>query len=127
MPEVTLFQILLVIAIGFLLYGIIKHYRNPYRKLQVAKRNNQFYFVDDHNNIKKNFQFVYEGCLFEGEKYMGSANQQFVVATIHIIVHDPDELTGITKSDLLELEEKIIDRYPHAQIHWKHPINQLFT
>lgn len=124
---VILFQILLIITFGFLIYGALNYYRNPYRKLNKAKQKNEFYLVDDENNIKKNFQFVFKGCLFEGEKYIGSTDEQFVVATIHIIAHDPLELTGITKEDLKFLEEKIKLAYPHAQIKWKHPITLLFN
>jgi len=124
MPVVT-FQVLLIIAACFLLYGFFNYLRSPERKLKKAKQSKEFFIVDDEENVQKNLQFVYKGCLFEGEKYIGSWEQQFVVANIDIFVHDPLELKGISKKDLVFLEEKIKSFYPHADIHWKHPISVL--
>lgn len=123
--EIILFQILLAIAFAYLIYGLISYYQNPYRKLKKAKQDNEFYIVDDQNNVEKNLQFVFKGCLFIGEKYIGSTDEQFVVGTIDITVHDPLELTGITKDDLVFLEEKMKKIYPYAQIKWKYPISVL--
>lgn len=122
MPVVT-FQVLLIIAAFFLLYGFFNYLRSPERKLKKAKLKQQFFLIDEQENVQKNMRFVYKGCLFEGEKYIGSWKQEFVVKNIHVFVHDPLELKGISKEDLILLEEKIKHFYPHATITWKHPIN----
>ncbi len=70
-------------------------------------------------------QFVYKGCLFEGEKYLGTTEDAFEVVNIHVTVRDPLELRGLTRDDLYFMEKEILMRYPYASIEWKHPINQL--
>jgi|SRR5699024_993774 len=124
MPVIT-FQVLLIIATCFLLYGFFNYLRSDERKLLKAKNKNKYYLIDDSENVQKNLRFVYKGCLFEGEKYIGSRGNQFVVANIDISVHDQLELKGISKVDLSFLEEKIKGIYPNASIHWKHPISVL--
>ncbi|MFD1039588.1 sigma-w pathway protein ysdB [Virgibacillus byunsanensis] len=122
---VILFRVLILIAITLLVYTVFEYYRNPQRRLRIAKANQTFYFLDEANNSKKNLQLVYKGCLFEGEKYLGATEQSFEVVTIHIIAHDPLDLRGITKDDLYFIEKEILIRYPFAVIEWKHPIDQL--
>lgn len=122
---IILFRILLLIAIILLVYTFYQYYQNPNRKLQIAKANNDFYFLDDPGNSKKNLRFVYKGCSFEGEKYLGTTEQAFEVVTIHIFVHEPMELRGLTREDLYFLESEILIRYPYSKIEWKHPINKL--
>lgn len=122
---IILFRIFILIAIVILLYTAFQYYHNPQRILRKAKRNNNFFFLDEPHNSKKNLQFVYQGCLFEGEKYLGTTDDSFDVVNIHIFVHDRTELLGLTKQDLLFLEKEIHVHYPYATISWKHPINQL--
>src|SRR5690625_457371 len=122
---VIMFRILLLMALVILFYTILQYLKNPQRRLEIAKSSNDFYFVDEANNSKKNLQFVYRGCLFEGEKYLGTTEESFNVVNIHIFVHDPSELLGITKDELTFLEEEIHNHYPHAKVNWKHPIDQL--
>lgn len=122
---IILFRIFIVIAVVILLYTAHQYYHNPLRKLQNAKKNNKFFFLDEDNNSKKNLQFVYQGCLFEGEKYLGTTDNSFNVVNIHIFVRDPSELLGITKKDLIFLEDEILKHYPQATLNWKHPINKL--
>ncbi|WP_163970183.1 sigma-w pathway protein ysdB [Oceanobacillus halotolerans] len=124
---IVVFRILLLIAFVVLVYSLITYYRNPERQIRLAKQYKTFYFHDDPANNQKNFQIVYKGCLFEGEKYLGTTEQSFEVVTIHIFVHEPLELKGITKDDLYFLEKEILIRYPHAAIEWRHPINQLVS
>src|SRR5690625_4516593 len=125
MMIVILFRILILAALVLLFYTIIQYLKNPQRQLEIAKSTNEFYFVDEANNSKKNIQFVYKGCLFEGEKYLGAAGDSFEVVDIHIVVRHPMELKGLSRDDLYFLEEEILIRYPYAKIEWKHPINQL--
>lgn len=122
---VILFRILILAALILLFYTVIQYLKNPQRKLEIAKSQNEFYFIDEANNSKKNLQFVYKGCLFEGEKYLGTAGDSFEVVDIQITVRHPMELKGIKRDDLHFLEKEILIRYPHATIKWKHPINQL--
>ncbi|MGX4669866.1 sigma-w pathway protein ysdB [Cerasibacillus sp. JNUCC 74] len=124
---VILFRILIVIALALLVYTWIQYYRNPLRKLRIAKAEGDFYFLDDPNNSKKNVLFVYKGCLFEGEKYVGTTEDSFEVVDIQVTVKDPLELSGFRRDDLYFLEEEILIRYPFAKIEWKHPINKLLS
>lgn len=122
---VILFRILLLIALILLVYTFYQYYRNPKRKLNIAKSTNDFYFWDEPGNSKKNFRFVYKGCSFEGEKYLGTTEQAFEVVTIHVFVHNAMELKGFTRDDLYFLEKEILTRYPYSKIEWKHPVNKL--
>lgn len=122
---IILFRILILIAIVILVYTGIKYIRNPERRLRIAKDSNEFFFLDDNNDNKKNLQFVYKRCLFEGEKYLGTTETSFEVVDIHVSVRNPIELSGFTRDDLYFLENEILIHYPHAKITWKHPINQL--
>ncbi|WP_373893020.1 sigma-w pathway protein ysdB [Virgibacillus sp. CBA3643] len=122
---IIIFRILILIALALLVYTVIQYVRNPQRRLRIAKESNTFFFLDEPDNSKKNLQFVYKGCLFEGEKYLGTTEEAFEVVNIHVIARDPLELRGLTRDDLYFLEREILIRYPHAKIEWKHPINQL--
>ncbi|ASN05040.1 sigma-w pathway protein ysdB [Virgibacillus necropolis] len=122
---IILFRILLLIAIILLVYTFYQYYRSPKRKLNIAKANNDFYFLDQQDNNKKNIQFVYKGCSFEGEKYLGTTEQAFEVVDIHVFVCESMELKGFTRDDLYFLEKEMLIRYPYAKIEWKHPVNKL--
>lgn len=122
---IILFRILILISIILLVYTFYQYYRNPKRKLQIAKTNHDFYFLDEPDNSKKNFQFVYKGCSFEGEKYLGTTEQAFDVVDIHVYVQEPMELKGLTRQDLYFLEKEILTRYPYSKIEWKHPVDKL--
>ncbi|CEI83964.1 sigma-w pathway protein YsdB [Oceanobacillus oncorhynchi subsp. incaldanensis] len=122
---IILFRILLVIAIALLIYTWIQYLKNPERKLRLSQENQGFYLLDEQNNNKKNFQLTYKGCLFIGEKYLGTTEDAFEVVDIHVTVKNPLELRGLTREDLYFLEQEILIHYPHASITWKHPINEL--
>nr|GGG62034.1 sigma-w pathway protein YsdB [Virgibacillus oceani] len=122
---VILFRILILIAIALLMYTVYQYYRNPMRKLRIAKTRDEFFLLDELQNSKKNVQFVYKGCLFEGEKYVGTTEDSFEVVNIHVYTPEPDDLRGITRDDLYFLEKELLIRYPYAKIEWKHPINKL--
>ncbi|RLL47910.1 sigma-w pathway protein ysdB [Oceanobacillus piezotolerans] len=122
---VILFRILILVAIALLVYTLVQYLRNPQRQLKIAKEKNEFFFLDEPDNSKKNLQFVYKGCLFEGEKYLGATEDRFEVLDIHITAHDVLELAGFTREDLYFLESQILLRYPHAKIKWQHPISEL--
>ncbi|MFC4022582.1 sigma-w pathway protein ysdB [Oceanobacillus longus] len=122
---IILFRILILIALVFLVYTWIQYLRKPERRLQIAKESNEFFLLNDNNNNKKNLQLVYKGCLFEGEKYLGTTEESFEVVDIHVTVRDSIELRGFTRDDLYFLEKEILLLYPYAKVTWKHPINQL--
>ncbi|WP_164668416.1 sigma-w pathway protein ysdB [Virgibacillus doumboii] len=122
---VILFRILILIALVLLVYTIFQYFRNPERKLQIAKANNVFYMIDESSNSKKNIQLVYKNCSFEGEKYLGTTEHSFEVVDIHVFARNPGELGGITRDDLYFIEKELLIRYPYAKIEWKHPINKL--
>ncbi|MFS0751223.1 sigma-w pathway protein ysdB [Oceanobacillus sp. 1P07AA] len=119
------FRILLIIAIGLLIYTLVQYLRKPERKLKLAQNNKQFYLLDEEQNDKKNFQLTYMGCLFEGEKYLGATENKFEVVDIHVTVKDPHQLQGLSREDLFFIEDEIIFHYPYAVITWKHPINKI--
>ncbi len=122
---VILFRILLFAAILFILYSTYTFFTNPKRKLDIARKNKDFYVIDEEDNVKKNFVMTYKGVLFEGEKYLGATEQSFDVVTITVWTMEPSSLRGISKEDLFFLEKEILIRYPNAKIEWKHPIKHL--
>lgn len=122
---IVLFRVLILIAIVLLIFTFIQYLRNPQRLLQIAKETKEFYFLDEPGNSKRNLQFVYKGCHFEGEKYLGTKEDTFEVVDIHISVKDSMDLRGFSREDIYFLENEILLRYPHAKIKWNHPINQL--
>lgn len=122
---VIMFRILIVAAVLLLTYSIIQYFRNPERLLKQAKTSKGFYLLDEHENSKKNIRFVYKGCQFEGEKYVGTTEDSFEIVDIHVTVVDPIDLQGLTREDIYFLEQELLIRYPFAKINWKHPINRL--
>ncbi|WP_099158720.1 sigma-w pathway protein ysdB [Virgibacillus ndiopensis] len=122
---IILFRFLIFIAIALLIYTVYQYYRNPMRKLRIAKESDEFFLLDELQNSKKNLQFVYKGCLFEGEKYVGTTEDSFEVVNIHVYTPESNELQGITRDDLYFLEKELLIRYPYAKVEWKYPINKL--
>ena len=76
---VLFFRLLILLAIILLIYTWVEYLRSSERKMRIARNLNTFYFDDEANNSKKNLQFVYRGCLFEGEKYLGITENSFEV------------------------------------------------
>ncbi|KGX93406.1 sigma-w pathway protein ysdB [Pontibacillus halophilus JSM 076056 = DSM 19796] len=124
---VLLMRLFIFIAIILLLYAAYKYIINPKRKLELAHDKKQYHFMDDVENVKKNFLITYKGVLFEGEKYLGTTERSFDVVSISVWAREPNRLKGIEREDLYFVEKEILSRYPHAQIDWKYPINKLFT
>lgn len=124
---VYLFRILIIAAVILLIYSIIQYFRNPDRLLKNAKESKGFYFLDEQHNSKKNIRFVYKGCQFEGEKYVGATEESFEIVDIHVTVINSLELQGLSRDDIYFLEKELLIRYPHAKISWKHPIDKLLV
>lgn len=122
---VLFLRFLILLAIILLVYTWIEYLRSSDRKIRIAKDLNQFYLDDEPKNSKKNLRFVYKGCTFVGEKYVGIAEDSFEIMNIHVSVCHPIELNGITREDLYFLENELLKRYPYARIEWKHPISEL--
>ncbi|MBM7605681.1 cbb3-type cytochrome oxidase subunit 3 [Metabacillus crassostreae] len=124
---VILLRLLLIIFILFLIYSGFKYLFNPKRKLELAHEQKQFHFLDDKENVRKNFLLTYKGVLFEGEKYLGTTTHSFEVVSIFIWAKATSSLQGLTLEDFSYVEEQIKKRYPHAKIDWKSPIKELLV
>src|SRR5699024_12881005 len=79
---VIFFRILILISIALLIYTWIQYFRNPQTHLKIAKQSHALYFLDEPNNRVKNIQFVYIGCLFEGDKYVETTDADYAVVDI---------------------------------------------
>jgi len=119
-----LIRFLLFAIILFLIYSVIKYLLNPKRKLELAHEQKRYFFLDDQNNVRKNFMITYKGVLFEGEKYLGTTQNAFEVISIFIWPHDIAKLKGMVREDLQFIERKIQENYPNAKIDWKSPIKE---
>ncbi|KGP90860.1 sigma-w pathway protein ysdB [Pontibacillus chungwhensis BH030062] len=122
---IILFRLLFLLAAVLLIYTAYKYIMNPKRKLELAQDKKQFYFLDDPENVKKNFLLTYKGVLFEGEKYLGTTENSFDVVSISVWTRQPYTLKGFERNDLYFVEKEILIHYPHAKVEWKNPVNQL--
>nr|WP_096436022.1 sigma-w pathway protein ysdB [Alteribacter populi] len=126
MLSVILFRILLLIAIGIVVFSVIKYAIDPRRKLESAHQSGGFYFLDESDNVRKNFLLTYSSVMFEGEKYLGTVDDSFDVTSITVWTEEKDKLKGLSKTDFLFIEKEIAIRYPKAEILWNSPIKELF-
>lgn len=122
---VFLFRILILAAVFILAYSAIKYFVNPKRKLELAHEKKLFYFLDDKQNVRKNFLITYRGVLFEGEKYLGTTESAFEVVSVQVWARNTDKLQGLNKEDFYFIEKEILLAYPNTKIEWKNPINNL--
>lgn len=120
-----LIRIIVILAVIYIFYRIVRYLLDPKRKLDEAYEKGQYYFYDDVKNVRKNFFISYKGALFEGEKYLGTTENAFEVVSIFVWVHDTGKLHGMTKEDFYYLEKEILLNYPNAKINWKNPIEKL--
>lgn len=119
-----LLRFLLFALIIFLIYSAFKYLLNPKRKLELAHEQKKFFFLDNKNNIRKNFLVTYKGVLFEGEKYLGTTENAFDVINVFIWPHRVSSLNGLVREDFEFLEKKVLESYPNAIIDWKSPIHE---
>lgn len=119
-----LVRLMLFALILFLIYRIIKYILNPKRKLELAHEQKRYYYLDDPNNVRKNFLLTYKGVLFEGEKYLGTTDNSFDVVSIFIWPHSTAALKGLVREDFQFIEERIHEHYPCAELDWKSPIKE---
>jgi len=119
-----IFRLLLLAAIIFIFYRLIKYLVNPKRKLELAQEQKNFYLLDDIENVRKNFLLTYKGVLFEGEKYLGTTEYAFEVVSILIWPKNNASLKGLAYEDFLFIEDQINEVYPGATISWKSPVKE---
>ncbi|RTR29654.1 sigma-w pathway protein ysdB [Robertmurraya yapensis] len=119
-----LIRFLLFALIIFLIYSTIKYLLNPKRKLELAHEQKKFFFLDNTNNVRKNFLLTYKGVLFEGEKYLGTTDDAFVVVDVFMWPHRVSALNGLVREDFEFIEKKVKEHYPHAKVDWKSPIHE---
>lgn len=122
-----LIRILVFSLIIYLLYRAFKYVVNPKRKLELASEQKKFYFLDDQENVRKNFLVTYKGVLFQGEKYLGTTERAFEVVSIFVWVENASLLKGISYEDLKYVETEILERYPNASIDWKSPLKEFIN
>lgn len=122
---VILFRVFLLIAVGIILFSVIKYLFDPRRKLEKAHREGHFYLLDDPDNVRKNVLFTYRKALFEGEKFLGAADDSLEVTSVIIRTEDMDALLGLNLRDFQFIEKELLLRYPKAEIEWRSPIKEL--
>ncbi|MCR6111600.1 sigma-w pathway protein ysdB [Bacillus sp. A301a_S52] len=125
MLTVILFRIFLLLAIGIIIFSFIKYTLDPRRKLERAYRNGYFYLLDDTDNVRRNVLFTFRNALFEGEKFLGPADDSFEVTSIIVSSEDIDQLHGLSRRDFHFIEKELRLRYPKADIQWRSPISHL--
>ena len=121
---ILLFRLLIFVFILFLIYTAIKYVLSPKRKLELAHEHKKFFFLDDLQDIRKNFLLTYKGVLFEGEKYLGTTDQAFEVVSIFIWPKNTAALQGLERKDFLYIQSEITRHYPNALIDWKSPVKE---
>jgi len=119
-----IFRLLLIVAIIFLFYSVVKYLIHPKRKLELAQEQKRFYFLDDQENVRKNFFLTYKGVVFEGEKYLGTTEYAFEVVSIFIWPKSNHNLKGLAYEDFLFIEDQVHEVYSNAEISWKSPIKE---
>ncbi|UTR15559.1 sigma-w pathway protein ysdB [Salipaludibacillus sp. LMS25] len=125
MLTVILFRIFLLLAVGIIIFSLIKYTLDPRRKLEKAYRDGHFYLLDDPDNVRKNVLFTFRNALFEGEKFLGTTEDSFEVTSIIINSEDIDHLHGLSRRDFHFIEKELMLRYPKADIEWRSPISHL--
>lgn len=119
-----LIRVLFFVGIVALAYYWLRYLLHPKRKLELAHEKGKPYLLDEVKNVRKNFLVTYNGVLFEGEKYLGTTEQAFVVKQIFIWTQSPSKLKGFEKEDFYEIEDMVRNQYPEAAIDWKSPIKE---
>lgn len=122
MFTVLIFRLFLIIAVAILMYSIVKYLSDPRRRLERAHRNEDFYVLDDSDNVRKNIFLTVRGAMFEGEKFLGTTDQSVEVTSIVLQTDDKDNLRGMTSQDFHAIEKELTVRYPKAVIEWRQPI-----
>lgn len=124
---ILLLRVILLLIFIFLIYTGVKYVFHPKRKLELAHEQKKFYFLDDENNVRKNFLLTYKGVMFEGEKYLGTTPSAFEVVSIFIWPKQTSALKGLVLEDFQYIERKVRESYPVAKTDWKSPIKEFMA
>ncbi|CAM3753062.1 sigma-w pathway protein ysdB [Mesobacillus zeae] len=116
-------RLVLVSLLIFIVLSIVKYLINPKRKLDLALRQHKFYYMDDKNNMRKNFFVTHKGALFEGEKYPEKSSSTSV-ASILVWARNSECVKELDPVDFRFIEKRIHEFYPKAVISWKSPIQE---
>lgn len=119
---VWLFRLLILLAVMVLIYSGWKYVTDPRRKMETAQRKKHFYFWDDPKDARKNLFITYRGVQFEGEKYIGATEDEFVVTSILMRIVEPGQLFGLNREDFYQIEREVYAAYPSADITWQNPV-----
>jgi len=122
---ILIIRILLLVLFCLGTYWVFRYFLHPFRKLNHAIEGKRTMMMDDKRNVHRNILLVYQGVLFEGEKYMGTKDQAFQIVKIHMWARKNEELVGFKKKDFDEIMAMLHSSYPHAEISWKSPIREL--
>lgn len=125
MFTVMIFQLFLLIAVGIIIYSVIKYLLDPRRRLDRARRQRDFFVLDDSDNVRKNIFLTVSGAMFEGEKFLGTSDGAVEVTSILVRTEDFDQLHGMTARDFHTIEKELTVRYPKAEIEWSRRIADL--
>ncbi|AHZ16902.1 sigma-w pathway protein ysdB [Bacillus velezensis] len=121
---ITVLRIVLLALLIYFIYMCIKFYANPKRRLRLAQSKENFYFIDEQKNTRKNLQLTYKGVLFEGEKHIPSKDHPLFIHTIFVWTENPEKLNRFSAGDFEEVEKKVLERYPNCKIDWDQPIKK---
>ncbi|CAM3818881.1 hypothetical protein [Alkalicoccus chagannorensis] len=121
MFTVLLFRIVLLAAVAVLIYSVTKYFIDPKRRLERARRREDFYVLDDSSEVRRNILITVKGALFEGEKFLGPADHSVEVTSIKLQTEDSHDLQGMTARDFDQVEQELLVRYPKASIEWRQP------
>ena len=124
---ILLLRLIILLLFIFLIYSAVKYLFHPKRKLELAHEQKRFYFLDEQDNVRKNFLLTYKGVLFEGEKYLGTTSSAFEVVSIFIWPKKTSALKGLVLEDFQYIERKVNEAYPAAKIDWKSPIKEFMA
>ncbi|NGP45004.1 sigma-w pathway protein ysdB [Bacillaceae bacterium SIJ1] len=119
-----LFILVLIVAVAFVAYSLVKYMNQPQRKLHRAKETHDFYLHDEPQ--VDTLKITYKGLAFEGKKTLGATEEGFEVISIILRPVNPKRLSGMTKDDFYFIEREVFIYYPNADVLWDDPVKQLF-
>lgn len=110
------------IALGCVGYALFRYARRP-----VEEGGTDFRLREENGQVR----IEYRGVPFTGDVAVGLAGdgpeKKFAVRTIRLKLEAPlTSVTGWTKSDWYEIERRLYERYPEAEIIWSKPVAALF-
>nr|WP_263325490.1 sigma-w pathway protein ysdB [Neobacillus sp. Marseille-Q6967] len=123
---IWLLRLVLLSFLLFMFYRLVKYFFTPQRKLESARKHKKFLLLD-YDEVIKNLHLTYNGCLFTGEKYLGSVQNKTEVVSISLRLENITALKGMSMEDFYYIEKKILEKYPAASINWQSPIGEFLN